>query len=161
MVSFFVLNHVAHIHMYICMHCLLITWIYFIYTARQFSGQHTDTINTWVFITAWCSILTICGSHLLGVSFTTNLGIKFVRISYHIIHNREGMFYLTRTKHDCTSVQCIGNVRSPLRKRLPGKTEKFRVSKTIYIYTYIRDSASLSPQQGASCNMQVSCEYIE
>ena len=62
-----------------------------------------------MFFTAGRSILTNKGSHLLDVSFTTNLGGKFLRTSYHIIHNREGIFYLTRTKHECTSTQYICN----------------------------------------------------
>ena len=61
-----------------------------------------------------------------------SLRAKFVRTSYHIIHNRDGMFYLTRTKQDCTSTQCICNTLTnrlpyalPYAKQLPKKTAKF------------------------------------
>jgi len=113
---------------------------------------------------------------LLDVSFTTSLGVKIVCTSYHIIHNREGMFYLTRTKHDCNSAPFISNWitnrwPSPLSNANDCQ-EKLQNTESVIRYIYICISVmsgSLTTQHGASLvsgggtasNMEGSCEYIE
>jgi hypothetical protein len=72
------------------------------YHLLQWSGQHTDTIKRWVSINVWRSILTNTVGHLLDVSFTSSIKAKCMHNSNDKVHNRKLIFYLTRTKHDCT-----------------------------------------------------------
>ena len=72
------------------------------YHLLQWSGQHTDTVKRIVSIIALRSVLTNTVGHLLDVSFTLGIKAKCMHKSNHKVHNRKSIFYLTRTKHDCT-----------------------------------------------------------
>jgi len=78
----------------------------------------------------------------LGVS-SNKPKVKFMHIYNEIKHNRKQFYYLTRTKHDCTSVRCVfkwntlvtgnkqGRVGFPQLKQLPRSTENFSVNTTM------------------------------